>query len=1142
MSIKRDPIVSWGLPGGVAWLCLLSTLSCTGEPMEEEPATDDVEPLLSQGGPEPQASQAAPECEGQACCPDGMTVWLGTPGPDLVDAPAAETCYVTDGGADLVLLHGEAAGAVVAGAGPDGVYAGEGPVQVHGGRGADFILGGPGDDDLSGGPGADGIFAGSGADRARGGASADALDGGTGDDELDGGPGADAIYGGAGDDRIQGGAGADLMFGGPGADVLLPGPGADLAAGGDGDDRVEFLDPCELADAPLVLGGAGEDTLVLPVPLAEAQAAGLVAVGFEQVVVDDSRRCESACTPQCVLGQAQVTPGSVCFPVQAPCPDPDRVPDEILVEEDGVEIYGFAPRGSGAWPAARVCASVDAQTPELRTYVATARCGDQEFDTTRPVVTQPPRVRLGRVAFEAPLYSRGDTVVLRVDTGAPDVRPRVDLSRLDPSFSQDAVQVDGDTGSGRYTLTYALPGDLAAPPQELQVPIDLLDPDGVVVGRTSALLRFAPNGALRVTAARGSLLLRPVPERPASPWSVASVAYGAPPTGAGDPDLMTRFFLDAADRTGATLPSIGQPVELSLRTPPGVELGPWVPVEGREAGRDGFFRTPGAVTPLGCSADGCDYRVTVFIEADAGEGDEPGDLELRVVDEGGAASSWSPLPLTDHIPTDPTVLTLRGRVTARHQHCEPKQTDPDPFTKPLQCSLRDFVPAGVKLRVNDGCGQLRWGSVGLDGKFSVVMQTNCLTPENARLEVFAIKAPGPGRIAVARWVGADKPSDLSDLTSDPDDYAVYGAQTAFKGSVQGGGKAPVVDFGDVVFASMPSFDPPPPPGVDEVVAPNLVAALAGLQAVQAALDYYTALPGVALSEFPSANVLADPTLCLSDGNDPCSAFGGKGLSSLYPGFFMVQGPRVGLEFVYAHEWTHVFVSRFLRTAPFGRFNEPFTNTLATAILFSRGLSPLGWILTTSQAENMDYNGPKVLSLGIAEQPVLRPFFPSAVEAAALAGTIIDREGVPCDDPNKYPTPEKQGDCVMSQRQGFVWRVMYDLHDGGPEIPEPVWRFLKPGGGILDATEGFDGVQGKGASAHSATHRFITSVLGYLGAKNVPENPAYSDRGQTNLDLVDTLDAMVCRGGMTRAEAKVLLKDVHGYDYDFVPGMSGGSCP
>ena len=82
----------------------------------------------------------------------------------------------------------------------------------------------------------------------------------------------------------------------------------------------------------------------------------------------------------------------------------------------------------------------------------------------------------------------------------------------------------------------------------------------------------------------------------------------------------------------------------------------------------------------------------------------------------------------------------------------------------------------------------------------------------------------------------------------------------------------------------------------------------------------------------------------------------------------------------------------------------------------------------------------------------------------------------------------------------------------------------------------------GASAHSATHRFITSVLGYLGAKGVPENPAYKDRGQIDLDLVDTLDAMVCHGGMTRAEAKVLLKDVHGYEYDFDPPQQDDKCP
>ena len=100
------------------------------------------------------------------------------------------------------------------------------------------------------------------------------------------------------------------------------------------------------------------------------------------------------------------------------------------------------------------------------------------------------------------------------------------------------------------------------------------------------------------------------------------------------------------------------------------------------------------------------------------------------------------------------------------------------------------------------------------------------------------------------------------------------------------------------------------------------------------------------------------------------------------------------------------------------------------------------------------------------------------------------------------------------------------------------------GGARQAAPGNSRAQGlraQGASANSATHRFITSVLGYLGAKGVPENPAYKDRGQTDLDLVDTLDAMVCRGGMTEAEAKLLLKDVHGYGYDYQP-PGGPTCP
>lgn len=91
---------------------------------------------------------------------------------------------------------------------------------------------------------------------------------------------------GAGDDFVYGDADNDTLNGGSGNDVLIGGHGRVTIQAGQGDDTVIVLDPCELEAGEVLSGGAGTDTLRIPIPLVEVQALGIAITGFESIIVD----------------------------------------------------------------------------------------------------------------------------------------------------------------------------------------------------------------------------------------------------------------------------------------------------------------------------------------------------------------------------------------------------------------------------------------------------------------------------------------------------------------------------------------------------------------------------------------------------------------------------------------------------------------------------------------------------------------------------------------------------------------------------------------------------------------------------------------------------------------------------------------
>lgn len=123
-----------------------------------------------------------------------------------------------------------------------------------------------------------------------------------GSDHVDGGPGDDTIDAASGVTEIDGGPGADAITTHDGHHIITPGPGADTVLGGRGDIVVQVFDACELERGERLVGNGRDDTLVLPVSLAEAERLGASIAGFEHINVTGAT-CRSACAPVgCVPG------------------------------------------------------------------------------------------------------------------------------------------------------------------------------------------------------------------------------------------------------------------------------------------------------------------------------------------------------------------------------------------------------------------------------------------------------------------------------------------------------------------------------------------------------------------------------------------------------------------------------------------------------------------------------------------------------------------------------------------------------------------------------------------------------------------------------------------------------------------------
>lgn len=203
----------------------------------------------------------------EACCVDTSSATVLTPKPDSGDV-SRNVCTIAGAGDDQLRArpnHGQTT-RVALGDGNDRFDVDAGIARAFGGRGTDTIVAHSG-----------------GRLLASGGEGDDHLEGANLADELVGGAGADLIVGNAGPDRIWGDDGNDTIFGDDGDDDIQVGSGRDFVDAGAGNDRVE-LSACAIAEADVLDGGDGEDTLVIPGSFRELLASGADVRGFERVI------------------------------------------------------------------------------------------------------------------------------------------------------------------------------------------------------------------------------------------------------------------------------------------------------------------------------------------------------------------------------------------------------------------------------------------------------------------------------------------------------------------------------------------------------------------------------------------------------------------------------------------------------------------------------------------------------------------------------------------------------------------------------------------------------------------------------------------------------------------------------------------
>ncbi|MGQ0778594.1 MAG: hypothetical protein ACT4NY_29980 [Pseudonocardiales bacterium] len=521
----------------------------------------------------------------------------------------------------------------------------------------------------------------------------------------------------------------------------------------------------------------------------------------------------------------------------------------------------------------------------------------------------------------------------------------------------------------------------------------------------------------------------------------------------------------------APAPAKGERLELHLRQPR----------------TPGLTKTPVDTQPVGCTTKGCTYHTDVAIAYDGGW---PDTLSAAVVLQraGGPATGaakdivWSlecdANPNTaEPFCTEPTgSYEVSGKIEYdRRELVATPGNDPHPQAPQYEysgLSTPQEVPAReVLVRMADGCGLYTDTYTDADGNYSVPFLSWC-GEKDATVTAYSLSGAGAGKqVALGLHTAASGAETWADLQDDAALYTVISGEVGTFNPEQDaagpGGHTLNRSFGYHETGTLQEQGKFSRDG-------EVARAFTLLGNAMTTLDYYRQL--VDPSRLPQINiVLTDPFLV---DEDNYSFYSQNKTNMIY-----ITPDSEWSFWALAHETSHYFDGGILVEGGldnYGSWGEPMANVRAGMIIGSSWMAAREGV----KAENLDVQG----NWDEMASEVLPP--------AHLS--------------------------VNSPGQGWAWRILWDLHDSGPQTPEP-----------LDFGFGeFDQWDGGGASTQPSNHLLNAVVLQYLPQHNGAQHPDYQDRGHSGPDVVDMLDGFACLYGLSHLQLETMLHDVMNYDYDF----------
>lgn len=807
--------------------------------------------------------------------------------------------------------------------------------------------------------------------------------------------------------------------------------------------------------------------------------------------------------------------GYICLDLAYPC----DAPEQVTLARDGIDHWAWSAQTEhadspvGEAPE-HVCLFTDDVPAGAHQYLVRATCDGIE-SSTRPqtFLTTQPSITLDEILADRAYYSAGDTITLEVSTGGAAMGVSADFSAIDDGYVPGSETVAA-LGGGRLAITYALSTANTTAAGDHEVVVSALDATGGPARTHRIPLRYLPSGPMRSHVAGGAH--RPDARQPRIEDG-SIVLDAVVDTGVDvEADAAADEHPDFGPGIPPTDPASGRVLELSFRT-----AGPTPPVglavEVWEPDRDGHTRVPLDASSATCNAVECSYTDTIVVAPKLPDATGPSiTLGLAVV-AGGKGSVAGTTILSPFPPTPPSWFTVHGTITypARDMAIDCPNFPNTDMTCP-QSMVNVVRPVRrMSVKIYDECGGVTQAWTDDEGELHKTFSTFC-PGDPVRIRVSSHHQPAPLPIAVFRRVvpppvHADLAALLDDLTNDPSDYTVPS---------------------EVVSTFVPSVDAPSPGGyvfAAQIADSNLATSIHVAEVTRRALDYYQGWAD--LGSQVSMNMLWDAAEEVTDGNYNVY------VPDIHPGMIHIMPSSGWSDFAIAHETGHALHWIFVRDhgplepdPPYGRFGEAMSNAHAAAITGSAFISYTSGL---AEAESMDYNGKYDENVG-AKQAVM-DFHADVYDAAAS----LSCGGVDPDPCCAEATPQARGNCVLAHSMGWDWRIYYDLLDDESLFQEePVESFFPAGGGAPIVATDFDQFDGDLGPSWGG-HAIMDVVTQYLG-RGPNANPAYVDRGQEMVDLVDVLDGLSCRGHIVQADVEALLEDAMGYDYDF--GYVGASCP